>query len=50
MERFVLRQNIEHYIALLKITSDLAERRRIENLLAEEQAKLEKYEQDHKKK
>ena len=35
MERFVIQQNIEHYRAILKITTDPAERRRIENLLRE---------------
>jgi hypothetical protein len=31
VERFVIRQNIEHYRELLKITRDPTERRRIEN-------------------
>ena len=50
MERFVIRQNIEHYRAILKITTDPAERRRIENLLRDEEAKLQKYDEGHKKK
>ena len=50
MERFVIRQNIEHYRELLKITRDPAERRQIQKLLLEEEAKLKKYEEDHKKK
>ena len=49
MERFVIRQNIEHYPELLKITSDPAERQRIEKLLRDEEAKLKKYDEDHKK-
>lgn len=49
MERFVIRQNIEHYRAILKITTDPAERRRIENVLREEEAKLKKYDEGHKK-
>lgn len=48
MERFVIRQNIEHYRELLKITRDPTERRRIEKLLFEEEAKLKKYNDDHK--
>jgi hypothetical protein len=50
VERFVIRQNIEHYRAMLKIITDATERRMIENLLSEEEAKLKKYEEDHKKK
>ena len=48
MERFVIRQNIEHYRALLKVTPDPAERRRIEKLLLDEEAKLKKYDEDKK--
>jgi len=40
VERFVIRQNIEHYRELLKITHDPTERRRIEKLLLEEEARL----------
>jgi len=50
MERFVMRQNIEHYRAMFKIATDPAERRRIEKLLLEEEAKLKKFDDDHKKK
>jgi hypothetical protein len=50
VERFVMRQNIEHYRAMLKITTDSAQRRQIEKLLLEEEAKLKKSEEDHKKK
>jgi hypothetical protein len=50
VERFVLRQNIEHYREMLKITLDRAQRQRIEKLLLEEEAKLKKYDEDHKKK
>ena len=49
LELYVIRQNIEHYRAMLKITSDLAQRRVIERLLLDEEAKLKKYEEDHKK-
>ncbi len=50
MERFVIRQNIEHYREMLKLTSDPAKRRQIEKLLLEQEAKLKKYDEDHKKK
>jgi hypothetical protein len=50
MERFVIRQNIEHYRAMLKIVTDLERRGVIERLLLEEEAKLKKYDEDHKKK
>ncbi|MFY9894418.1 MAG: hypothetical protein WAK63_09825 [Xanthobacteraceae bacterium] len=49
MERFVIRQNIEHYRAMLKITADPARREQIEKLLRDEETKLKKYEEDHKK-
>ena len=49
MERFVIRQNIEHYRALWDITTDLERRGVIERLLLEEEAKLKKYDKDHKK-
>jgi len=50
MERFVIRQNIAHYRAMLKITTAPAERTQIEKLLLEEEAKIKKYDDDHKKK
>ncbi len=50
MERFVVRQNSEHYRQLLKITTDPAQRQQIEKLLLEEEAKVKKYEEDHKNK
>ena len=50
MERFVIRQNIEHYRAMLKIVTDLKRRGVIERLLLEEETKLKKYGEDHKKK
>ena len=50
MKGFVTRQNIEHYRELLKITSDPAERRMIERLLADEEAKLKTYDGEAKKK
>jgi hypothetical protein len=50
MKGFVIRQNIEHYRALLDIIVDPSKRCVIEKLLREEEAKLKKYEEDHKKK
>jgi hypothetical protein len=50
VERFVIKQNIEHYPAMLKITTDLERRAVFEKLLREEEAKLRKYNDDHKKK
>lgn len=50
MERFVRRQNIEHYRALLKGITDPAQRRVIEKLLAEEEAALKKLEDEQKNK
>jgi hypothetical protein len=49
MERFVIRQNIEHYREMLKITLDPTQRQRIDKLLLEEEVKLKKYNEDHKK-
>ena len=49
MKRFVIRQNIEHYRALLGVTTDLSQRRSIEQLLHDEEAKLKKYDEDNKK-
>ena len=49
MERFVIRQNIEHYREMLKITLDRTQRQRIEKFLFEEEAKLKKYDEDQKK-
>jgi len=42
MERFVARRNVEHYRELLKRTSDPAERRRLQAMLAEARAELER--------
>jgi hypothetical protein len=49
MKRFVIRQNIEHYRAMLTVTTDPAQRVQIEVLLHEEEAKLKKYDDDNKK-
>ena len=49
MKRFVIRQNIEHYRAMLTVTIDPAQRLQIEKLLDEEEAKLKKYDEDNKK-
>lgn len=48
MKRFVMRQNIEHYRALLDTTTDAKQREVIEKLLLEEEAKLKQYDNDHK--
>lgn len=50
MQRFVIRQNIEHHRALLDITTDPSQRCAIEKLLREEEAKLKKCDEDHKNK
>jgi hypothetical protein len=42
MKRFVIRQNIEHYRALLDVNTDPSQRRSIEQLLHDEEAKLKK--------
>lgn len=39
MDKFIQRQNIEHYQRLLETVADAGERERIEKLLAEEVAK-----------
>ncbi len=46
MKRFVIRQNIEHYRAMLIVTTDPAQRVQIEGLLHEEVAKLKKYDDE----
>ena len=45
-----MQQNIEHYRAMLKVTTDLERRGVIEKLLLEEEAKLRKYDDEHKTK
>lgn len=50
MERFVHRQNVEHYRALLRRIADPEERRKIEKMLAEEEAALKETEQNAKNK
>jgi hypothetical protein len=50
MERFVRRQNIEHYREMLQIVTDPVKRRMIEKLLLEEEAKLKEPEEDRTKK
>jgi len=49
VERFVIRQNIEHYREMLKTTTDPAQRAAMKKLLREEEAKLKKYDEDYKK-
>jgi hypothetical protein len=43
-------QNIEHYRAMLKMTTDSARREQIEKLRRDEETKRKKYDEDHKKK
>ena len=50
MKRFVMRQNIEHFQQMLERVTDPAERRKIENLLREEEAKLKQEEAEDRKK
>ncbi len=50
MKRLVIRQNIEHFREMLKITTDPAKRCVIEKLLLEEEAKLRKLDEDRKRK
>jgi hypothetical protein len=50
MERFVRRQNVEHYQEMLKTITDPVQRRIIEKLLLEEEAKTKKAEGNRKKK
>jgi hypothetical protein len=49
VELLVIGQNLEHFRAMLKITTDPAQRRVIEKLLPDEEAKLKKHKEDHKK-
>jgi hypothetical protein len=48
VERFVGRQNIEHYRAMIKNATDLERRGVFKKLLRDEEAKLKKYEKDHR--
>ena len=50
MESFVRRLNIEHFRELLKTITDPAQRRTIEKLLSEEEAKPQKAEEARKNK
>jgi hypothetical protein len=49
MERFVHRQNIMHYLAMLETITNAAERAKIKALLAEEEAALKKAEEEYRK-
>ncbi|HUL88536.1 MAG TPA: hypothetical protein VLU23_10185 [Pseudolabrys sp.] len=49
MERFVHRQNVEHYREMLKTITDPKQREKIEKLLAEEEVALRKAEEEYKK-
>lgn len=48
MERFIDRQNIEHFQAMLKTTTDTGQRQVLEKLLLDAEAKLKKDEEDFK--
>ena len=48
MERFVHRQNVEHYREMLKTVTDAAQREKLKKLLAEEEAALRKAEEEFK--
>jgi hypothetical protein len=48
LKHFVIRQNIEHYRAMLPVTTNPAQRPQIEKLLHEEEAKLKQYDDDKK--
>ena len=50
MERFVGRQNIEHFRTMLKIATDPGQRQVLEKLLLDAEAKLKADEEDHKNK
>jgi hypothetical protein len=49
MERFVHRQNVEHYREILKTITDPVQREKIKKLLAEEGVALRKAEEEYKK-
>jgi len=49
VERFVHRQNVEHYREMLKTITDPMKLETIKQLLAEEEEALRKAEEDHKK-
>ena len=48
MERFVHRQNIEHFREMLKTITDPEQREKIEKLLVEEEVALRKAEEEYK--
>jgi len=48
MERFVHRQNVEHYREMLKTVTDPGQRDKLNKLLAEEEAALRKAEEEFK--
>jgi hypothetical protein len=50
MERFVHRQNIEHYREMLKTVTDPVQRAKIKKLLAEEEVAFCKAKEEYKKK
>jgi len=50
MERIVVRRNIEHCHSMLTMATGPARRGQIEKLLRDEETKLKKYDEDHKKK
>ena len=50
MKRFVHRQNITHFREMLKTVTDVKEREKLRKLLAEEEAALDKAEQEYRQK
>jgi len=48
MERFVHRQNIEHFREMLKTITDPTQREKIKKLLVEEEVALRKAEKEYK--
>jgi hypothetical protein len=50
MKRFVHRQNVAHFREMLKAITDSKEREKLKELLAEEEAALEKAEEEYRKK
>ncbi len=50
MDGFVIRQNVEHYRAMLKLTTDPAQRHKLQDLLREAEGHLREYEEGRKKK
>jgi len=48
MDRFIARQNIEHYRQLLETITDEHERQKLLQMISEEEAKLKDAEEKHR--